>query len=284
MEIIAEWSTRTGVRLNLEKTQILWLGKKSYDEPIGYAGHEFEVKTEVKYLRLVLTRGLTWKKHLDYLEEKNKQQIRLISYVNHLSENLTIESKRTVYHTVYLPTILYLSEIWADELKPTHLERLRGLQRKYLLALTGAYSSTNRVKLMNLLEVLSIDHELEYRRTARGKDAEEKKRIRDEFMLKQMEGYDRFYLLPFDNERVAEIRSKCAVWFLTAHGPFRTSRGRREESERCRFCEKGREDPDHLLFECRELRQLGLNREGFSIEDFERATRAITVLLVSRNS
>lgn len=85
------------------------LGKKNYDEQIGYAARAFEEKTEVRYLGLI-TCGLAWKRHIEYLEEKNKQQIRLISYVNHLSENLTIESKRTVYQTFYLPTILYLSE------------------------------------------------------------------------------------------------------------------------------------------------------------------------------
>ena len=59
---------------------------------------------------------------------------RLINYVNHLSgSQLTISSKRTAYKTVYLPTILYLSEIWAGGLNKTQMERLRRMQRRYLL-------------------------------------------------------------------------------------------------------------------------------------------------------
>ena len=176
----------------------------------------------------------------------SEEQIRLTNYINHLSKNLTIVSKLTVYHTVYLPTILYLYEIWADELKPTHIES-----------------------------------ELEYRRLAKGKDDDEKKRIRDEFMQKQMEGYDRFYLLSFDTSRVAKLRSKCAIWFGTAHGPFGTSKGRGDASIACRFYGKGREVPEHLLFSCRQLRRICLNRESFTIEEFERASRAISVKLLS---
>ena len=112
-------------------------------------------------------------------------------------------------------------------------------------------------------------------------DADERRSLRDEFMRRQVEGYDRFYLLPFDTSRVAELRSKCAIWFATAHGPFRTSKGRSDTDVRCRFCAKGREDPEHLLFSCRKLRQIGLNRESFTIEEFERASRAISVKLLS---
>lgn len=59
---------------------------------------------------------------------------------------------------------------------------------------------------MNLLEVLAIDRELECQRAANEKDLEEKRRIRAEFLARQMEGMDRFYLLPFDLELVNEIR------------------------------------------------------------------------------
>lgn len=129
---------------------------------------------------------------------------------------------------------------------------------------------------MNLLEVLAIDSELECQKAAKGKDSDNRKRIRAEFIARQMEGLNRFYLRPFDLDLVGEIRSKREVWFLT--GPFMTSRGRDEEVKAYRFCEKGREHPEHLLAECKKLQQLGLNKENFSIEEFGRTVRRITVL------
>ena len=91
---------------------------------------------------------------------------------------LTIESKRAAYHTVYLPTILYLSEIWAPGLTVSQTDKLLAMQRKYLLAMTGAFRSTNRQKLMNLFEVLPIDRELECRGECRERVADERKSTR----------------------------------------------------------------------------------------------------------
>ena len=170
MQIIANWSRPTGVRLNADKTQAMWLGRLNYYEPIGHDGRVFEMKEEIKYLGLILTRNLNWRKHVDYLEQKNKSQILLINYVNNLSgSQLTMASKQTIYKTVYLPTILYLSEIWASDLNKTQMERLCKMQRKYLLAMSGAYQSTNRVKLINLLQTLSIEEEIEGLKAGREK-------------------------------------------------------------------------------------------------------------------
>lgn len=276
MKCIESWSSETGVQLNVNKTQAMWLGRQSYDEPIGHNGQVFEMKEEIKYLGLILTRSLGWRKHIDYLEEKNKSQIRLINYVSHLSgSQLTIESKRTIYKTVYLPTILYLNEIWAAELSNAQMERLKKLQRSYLLALSGAYRSTSRVKLMNLLQVLSIEKELRCQSEGRGRGAEEKATIRTEHMQRQLSGYDSFYLLPFDPDLVGLLRSKLSIWFLTGHGPFRTSRGHRGDDKSCRFCGKGLELPEHLLFDCEKLSEFRLDRESIQLEDFERSVRGI---------
>lgn len=65
---------------------------------------------------------------------------------------------------------------------------------------------------------------------------------------------------------VGQLRSKLAIWFLTGHGPFRTSRG---DDKSCRFCSKSLELPEHLLFECEKLAEFRLSRESIKIENFE---------------
>jgi len=188
-----------------------------------------------------------------------------------------------VYHRVYLPTMLYLSEIWAADLSSTQTDSLKALQRKYLLALTGAYTSTNKLKLMNLLGVLSIEKEIECQHLGREKDVEERKEIRDACIAKQMAGFDSFYLLPIKLETVGELRSKYSIWLLTGHGPFRTSRGNTSREKRCRLCGRGLETPDHLLVSCRELVSDRVENSILGASEFDKVARKIVKKLFSLN-
>ena len=94
-------------------------------------------------------------------------------------------------------------------------------------------------------------------------------------MRQQMSGFDRFYLLPFDWEQVDGLRSRQSVWFLSGHGPFNTSKDNTSIDKDCRFCRKRPEDSEHLLFDCDELREIGVSRENLQIEEFDRAARRI---------
>lgn len=73
----------------------------------------------------------------------------------------------------------------------------------------------------------------------------------------------------------ADKLTDCTIWFLTGHGPFRTSRGYRGGDKSCRFCSKSRELPEHLLFDCESLLEFRLEKENMEIEDFERSIRGI---------
>ena len=135
---------------------------------------------------------------------------------------------------------------------------------------------------MNLFEVLPIDRELECRGECRERGADERMSIRSDYLKQQMRGYDRFYLLPFETERLGEIGTKYAIWFLTCHGPFRTTRGNASSPRVCRFCKSGLELPEHLLFDCKQLIDFKLTRGAFTIPEFENSARRITYKLCNK--
>ena len=90
----------------------------------------------------------------------------MINYVLHLAKDLTIEDKCTIYHRMYLLAL---------NLPRTLIEKLKSMQRSLLPALSGAYRSTNKIKLINQLEISTIETELECQRSSKGLNGVEKK-------------------------------------------------------------------------------------------------------------
>ena len=253
-EIINEWCAGSGVQLNLEKTTAVLLGRREFNATIKFRGKIVRYDDRVKYLGMILQSDLKYSAHIDYIEQKSSKLVKLIHYANHLAGGLTIEQKTVIYRQVYLVSVLYGSEVWHPRLNSMQRAKLTSIQRQAILAISGAYFSTNNKKLLNLLNFLDVNDEIACQLECRGKDLDEKSAIRLSWLEKQKEKTDGEYTVPPTIE-VKEFRRKEPMWFITAHGPFRHHRARfnPNNASLCRFCVRRLETAGHLLSDCTDL-------------------------------
>lgn len=244
-------------------------GRLNYDEDVHYRGEEIKFVNKVKYLGVVISSTLRFKDHITYVEEKSAKIIKLLHYANHLTGGLTISQKMIIYKQIWLPSVLYGRGVWFEKLPGYLRSRLHSVQRQMVLAMTGAFRTTNTAKLLNLLDILDVKREVQCLTECR-KSEEDPKKIRQRYLEEQRSCTLGGYSLPFD---IAQLRRKEPFWFITKHGPFRhhLAKMNKKRPSVCRFCVRRLEDADHLLHDCDELGPSHYT----SIAEFEERCQAI---------
>ena len=165
-----------------------------------------------------------------------------------------------LYNQLYLSTILYCSDVWG-QMNQLQRNRLHTTQRSAVLSVTGAYPSTGNSKLLNLLGLLEVNEEIEFREQTKALDSDERKRKRLERIEERRQEGEQ-YGASFEC-RLGESVSREIFFFLTGHGPF-VSHSRRYNDElavNCRFCGIFEESLEHLLLHCAAFESLEINQD-----------------------
>ena len=187
-----------------------------------------------------------------------------------MTGGLNIESKKVIYKQVYLPSILFASDVWASNL-PNYLKsKLSTIQRKALLAITGCYPSVNDKKLLQLLDLLEINKEIECRAELKGKAPEEREEIRETYLASNAEQCR----VPFDRRQINRTSRREVFWFATGHRPFRASHMNKEPEKRFRFCHTEEETSTNLMFQCSVISATTF--DGADVNEYEREAQRIT--------
>ena len=184
-----------------------------------------------------------------HLADRNAKLIGLMRKVHRMVGSMQLRHRMTLYNQLYLSTMLYCSDVWGDSLKQHQKDKLHTLQRNAILSITGAYPSTNNSKLLDLLGLLEINDEIEFRSQTTHMDSLERRQKRAELIAEHVhqEPYGTSFRC-----RLGESIGREVFCFLTGHGPF-VSHSRRFDHhlpENCRFCGLFVETADHLLLHC----------------------------------
>ena len=228
---------------------------------IKYMNKSIPSSSSIKYLGIYISDNLKWNDHVEYLELKNNKLIKLVKIIEAQSRGINYEIKTIIYKQIYLPNILYSYINWFKYLTSKQKKKLSNLQRTFMLACTGAFGSTNNIKLLNLLGWLEIKKEVEYMNTIKNGDLDNNT-IRNGLLIQQSMRDNSTYEVPFDNNLIRTIKNKEILWCLTGHGPFLANFNK---EERCRFCGMFEESGFHLVNNC-----LAFERGDLSIiENYE---------------
>lgn len=273
INIIEQWCESAGLKLSVEKSQVLDIGKcECAGQLPKMSGHRIDSTKAIKYLGVMLDRGLKWNEHIKYIGEKANKSAAMMNKLNWMNKRMSLKLRRVLYTQVSLPALSYAHLLWYKELRYGYQKtRLTQIQRRVLLAITKAYRTTSNFKLHKLLGVLDINKEFELNVEHQELNGEERK-------AKYME------MLEDGGELHREIENtetRELLWYLSGHGPFRSylKRFGIDESDECRLCEKGTaETPMHLLRECEATRAMMPEDEN-SLDQIEETIRAITLEL-----
>ena len=152
------WFKCNKLSLNVSKTNfILFRSNKSKVNPdlchIHINGQEIERVKSTKFLGVILDEFINFKFHIEHLLKKLSKYVGLFSKLRHF---LPFSALLTLYKTLFEPHLNYCNVIWCNTF-PTHLLKLKSLQKKIIRIITWSDFDAHTAPLFHRYGLLRLD-------------------------------------------------------------------------------------------------------------------------------
>lgn len=147
------WAAANKLRYAPEKTTAMCVGAKVLRrQPVVRLGDTIVQTTDiVKYLGVVIDRGMLWIEHANYVRGKIAAAGHRVRTVAGKTWGTRPEVLREIYKGAIRPALLYASEIWGERAGDSRMVRhLAAAQRPFLLGITKAYRTTSNAAIQTL--------------------------------------------------------------------------------------------------------------------------------------
>lgn len=283
LQKISRWMNNTNLQIAPEKTEVVILSGRKKCRPLNIQvmGKTITVKSEVKYLGVVLDKNLRFNHHLKQVTAKadrlTSNLVKIMPRAGGAGEN-----KRRVLNTVMESIILYAAPVWTRCLKfDKYRNMLLKEQRKMTLRICRAYRTTSTAALAVLGRCIPLDLLAEERSICFGKSNREKQNERQNTLKSWQERWQSSEQGAWTRRLIPDIEP----WYLRKHGQidyyltqvlaghgcFRSylHRFKKIDSPSCVFCEGEEDTAYHTVFECMRWDQ---SREELEVQLTERLT------------
>ena len=154
MIILSDWFRANLLSLNIKKTSfIIFSHKKNLAADIFIDNNALTRQYETKFLGVIITYNLNWKKHIEVVANKISKNIGIISKIRHLLPSTII---RTIYLTLVEPYISYCNLVWAQDKSTCALEKIFKIQKKYCRLITFSHYRSHSNPLFSKLSILTV--------------------------------------------------------------------------------------------------------------------------------
>lgn len=263
LQEIVEWGHKRKLMFNSSKTEcILLRGFRKRNPTIIMSGTSLRFKPQVKYLGMILDSKLTFKPHARYIADKAVKKFAVFRAIARKDFGIKTGVLRLLYKGIFESVISYGSGVLIQRLDSTLEKILVTAQRKALLLVTKAYSTTPNEALTIIGGVMPVAQLIKYRAAIMDKDID-RPTIRSNIIAEWKNEWCNstkcrvlYEALP-NPAVVLNLRMEFGheqVQFLTEHGGSRSYLHKyfpnRYASDTCQ-CGVERQDFRHLLFVCR---------------------------------
>ncbi|XP_067143063.1 uncharacterized protein [Centruroides vittatus] len=125
-------------------------------------GTSVKVVPTLKYLGISLHHKLSWLPHVKNICNKTNLLFNKMTKVAKTKWGLSPQIMSVIYDSVFLPMISYAAPVWVEGQNQVHIHRkLQSAQRRALLRICRAYSTTSTAALQVIAGKLPIAQELE---------------------------------------------------------------------------------------------------------------------------
>ncbi len=148
MEDMEKWFTINGLKLNLDKTQIIkFSARKSNNDEINFFPNLVQSSS---FLGIELDESISWKVQLNKINNKIRSQ----SYVFfHLRECVSVETIKVVYFAYVESILRYGIVLWGQAAGITSVLRL---QKRIIRVMTNSHPRSNCKPLFKKLSILTV--------------------------------------------------------------------------------------------------------------------------------
>ena len=156
LEEICHWFAANLLSLNLQKTCFMVFTRKMFsdtDVNITINGVSLNRVHEIKFLGVVFSDDLKWKKHVDMVVNKVSKIVGILYRVGHI---LDADKLKLLYHTLLEPHLTYCCSVWSSPHKTGNLDRILRLQKAAVRIITCSSYLSHSNPLFYKLKILKI--------------------------------------------------------------------------------------------------------------------------------
>ncbi|GBN02881.1 hypothetical protein AVEN_153235-1 [Araneus ventricosus] len=165
------WTHKQQLKVSTEKSTTILISRLVSGPRVKWDNQIIKRSTSLKYLGVKIDNKLNWADHLINMKTKLTHLHQKITRIAGTNWGLNKDLRRRLYKTVAERMILHGAAAWAYPLSVRQSRLLNTIQRKFLLNITGAYSTTPTAALQVIEGILPLhikaEQEAVYVRTAR---------------------------------------------------------------------------------------------------------------------
>jgi hypothetical protein len=164
MSKVYDWLTMNKLALNLQKTHVMFFSaSKRTSDPwkpiINIKQHHIECVSDTKYLGMILDNKLSFKKHIQVLCTKIRK---FIGIFKKISKNLNLNTKFTIYNSLFHSNLLYGIELYGFANQKT-IRTIQTIQNKAIRCLFNYHKTYHRDDMYSETKILNITKLHKYR-------------------------------------------------------------------------------------------------------------------------
>lgn len=260
---IVSWLKEHGLGLAPEKTEaVLLIGRKKCGTlNFHIDGVAVTVRSEMKYLGVLLDKRLSFGPHVNYVKMKATCRANALAKIMPRTGGASSQRRILLYRVVE-STLLYAAPCWRRAgLVKLYVDRLVSAQRCMLIRVVGAYRTVSTAALQVVAGIVPI-HLMVEERGQMGAVGEEEKRERRELTISK---WNREWQQETRGEWTRKVIPDISLWVkrkhgtvdfhltqvLTGHGCFCSylHRFKKRDSPYCRYCDE-EDTAAHTMFNC----------------------------------
>jgi hypothetical protein len=172
--VCMEWLTRSGLAIELEKTELLFFQKPYECNPMPPPTRLILLQPEInsyftvqpvdtlQYLGFFINRRLKWEPHVCIMCNRARTSVKALQVLGHSIHSLSMVNWRLVLNAVCLPVMTWGCQLWFCQGGTKGLvKNLQQVQNKMVKVVTGSFHTAPREMLLQITCMLPMHHFLE---------------------------------------------------------------------------------------------------------------------------
>ena len=153
---IESWTHANKLTINTEKTHVVIFSTKRLNPqllpPVKMNNQVLELKSDTKFLGVILDKKLTFKQHILYIKSKIAKSVGILYKAK---KKLPQELLKNLYFSFIYPYLIYGIEVWGSACN-THLDPLIKLQKRCIRLIANAHYLAPTAPLFHTLDLLHL--------------------------------------------------------------------------------------------------------------------------------
>jgi hypothetical protein len=172
--ICEEWLRRSGLAIELDKTELLFF-QKLYErnsapapprlilpDPVTSSYYVVTPVENLRYLGFFINRRLKWEPHVRIMCNRARVSLKALQVLGNSIRGLSMANWRLVLNAVCLPVLAYGSQIWyLSGASKTLINMLQRVQNDMVKQVTGAFRTAPREALLHFTRMVPMRHYIE---------------------------------------------------------------------------------------------------------------------------